>query len=69
LYESANTTNPYIDIAIVGGMTPGNMASYLNVGANGFGLGSALFKPNYSMDDLHKRAVSFVSALNKYNTL
>jgi len=56
-------------IAIVGGITPDKMASYLTVGANGFGLGSALFKPNYDMDDLHKRAVTFVDALDQYKAL
>ena len=50
-------------IAVVGGITPEKMASYISVGANGFGLGSALFKPTYELDELKKRANSFVSAL------
>lgn len=52
--------------AIVGGITPNKMADYLSAGADGFGLGSALFKPDYSMDELRKRAESFVSELGKY---
>ena len=55
-------------IAIVGGITPDKMDDYLIAGANGFGLGSALFKPEYEMDELQERAAAFVSALNRYRS-
>jgi len=52
-------------IAIVGGITPTTMDDYLDAGANSFGLGSALFKPDYSIDELQTRATAFVDAFNK----
>jgi len=55
-------------VAVVGGISPEKMADYLNAGANSFGLGSALFKPDYSVDEIHKRATAFVSAFNRYRT-
>ena len=50
-------------IAAVGGITPDTMAPYHAAGVNGFGLGSALFKPGYSLDDIARRAGAFTSAL------
>lgn len=47
----------------VGGVTPDKMAPYLAAGADGFGLGSALFKPGESLDDIRVAARRFVSAL------
>jgi len=52
--------------AVVGGITPKKMADYLNAGANGFGLGSALFKPDYSLDELRKRADHFITAMGQF---
>lgn len=49
-------------IAVVGGITPENMRPYRDAGANGFGLGSALFKPNYSVEDIARRAQAFMKA-------
>ena len=49
-------------IAVVGGITPDNMAAYHSAGANGFGLGSALFKPEYALDDIRLRAREFATA-------
>lgn len=50
-------------VAVVGGITPDNMAPYCAAGVNGFGLGSALFKPDYTLDDIGRRAVAFTDAL------
>jgi 2-dehydro-3-deoxyphosphogalactonate aldolase len=50
-------------IAAVGGITPDTLASYHAVGVNGFGLGSALFKPDYTLDDIGRRARAFAQAL------
>jgi len=41
------------------------MAPYLAAGVNGFGLGSALFKPCYAVDEIGRRAGAFVSALEE----
>jgi 2-dehydro-3-deoxyphosphogalactonate aldolase len=46
----------------VGGITPETMASYHAAGAAGFGLGSALFKPGMTVDDVVGRAARFVDA-------
>lgn len=46
----------------VGGITPENMAAYLNAGANGFGIGSALYKPGMSADAVTANAIKFRAA-------
>lgn len=47
----------------VGGITPDNMAAYLSAGANGFGLGSALYKPGNTAQQVREAAQRFVQAL------
>jgi len=47
----------------VGSITPDNMGGYLNAGANGFGLGSALYKPGQSAQEVSTAAQRFVKAL------
>ncbi|WP_136440392.1 2-dehydro-3-deoxy-6-phosphogalactonate aldolase [Pacificoceanicola onchidii] len=49
-------------VAAVGGITPGTMGVYRAVGVDGFGLGSALFKPGYTLEDIAARASAFASA-------
>jgi 2-dehydro-3-deoxyphosphogalactonate aldolase len=39
------------------------MALYRAAGVDGFGLGSALFKPGYTLADIRKRARAFTDAL------
>jgi 2-dehydro-3-deoxyphosphogalactonate aldolase len=51
-----------IPLLPVGGVTPGNMQPFLAAGANGFGLGSALYKPGASAEDIRARANAFVEA-------
>lgn len=46
----------------VGGITPESMADYLAAGADGFGLGSALYKPGMSTAELGQRAKAFATA-------
>ena len=46
----------------VGGITPDNMAAYLTAGASGFGLGSALYAPGRSAQEVRLQAKSFVLA-------
>jgi len=57
-----------VQIAIVGGITLDKMGDYLNAGVNSFGIGSALFKPEYTLDKLQERAVAFVSAFDRYQS-
>ncbi|PIT81147.1 2-dehydro-3-deoxy-6-phosphogalactonate aldolase [Limnohabitans sp. 15K] len=46
----------------VGGITPDNMATYLAAGATGFGLGSALFAPGRTAQDVQSTAKHFVKS-------
>ena len=46
----------------VGGITPDNMAVYRAAGATGFGLGSALYAPGRSAQEVRLQAKSFVLA-------
>jgi 2-dehydro-3-deoxyphosphogalactonate aldolase len=46
----------------VGGITPGNMAPWLDAGAAGFGIGSALYSPGIAVDEIARRARTFVAA-------
>lgn len=46
----------------VGGITPQNLAAYVAAGASGFGLGSALYKPGATAQQVASRARDFVGA-------
>lgn len=46
----------------VGGITPDNMRAYLDAGANGFGIGSALYKPGMAAGQVAENAVNFITA-------
>jgi 2-dehydro-3-deoxyphosphogalactonate aldolase len=46
----------------VGGIAPDTMAVYVKAGAAGFGLGSALYSPGLSADEVAQRARAFVQA-------
>jgi 2-dehydro-3-deoxyphosphogalactonate aldolase len=46
----------------VGGITPHNMRDYMAAGANGFGIGSALYKPGKTAAQVAHDAIDFVAA-------
>ena len=46
----------------VGSITPAAMAPFVAVGASGFGLGSALYKPGMSATQVGRMAVEFIAA-------
>lgn len=46
----------------VGGIKPDTMKGYVEAGANGFGLGSALFTPAMSVEEIGRSARAFASA-------
>ncbi|MGY1446637.1 2-dehydro-3-deoxy-6-phosphogalactonate aldolase [Pseudomonas chlororaphis] len=48
----------------VGGITPDNMQVFVDAGVKGFGLGSGLFKPGMSADEVATRAKAYVAAWN-----
>jgi len=49
----------------VGGVTPDNMAAYFAASADGFGIGSALYKPGIDAIELKRRAAAFVRRLQE----
>lgn len=46
----------------VGGITPANIAAYRTAGSNGFGIGSALYKPGMSASQVKAQAQVFSEA-------
>jgi 2-dehydro-3-deoxyphosphogalactonate aldolase len=46
----------------VGGITPETMKPYIAAGADGFGLGSALFAPDRTLNDIKERAQLFAES-------
>ena len=48
-----------------GGITPETMGPYLAAGASAFGLGSALYRPGMSSDEITQRGNDFVNAWKK----
>ncbi|WP_053146169.1 2-dehydro-3-deoxy-6-phosphogalactonate aldolase [Pseudomonas sp. P97.38] len=51
----------------VGGITPDNMAVFVEAGVKGFGLGSGLFKPGLTAEEVAVRAKAYVAAWNALN--
>lgn len=54
-----------LPIVVVGGITPDNMQPWIDAGANGFGLGSGLYKPGQSQEDTLERARAYVEAISR----
>ncbi|MGE2827760.1 2-dehydro-3-deoxy-6-phosphogalactonate aldolase, partial [Escherichia coli] len=52
----------------VGGITPETMARYLSHGAHGFGLGSALYHPSMTPEQVYENAVLFMNAWDNLNS-
>jgi 2-dehydro-3-deoxyphosphogalactonate aldolase len=50
----------------VGGITPDNMKVFLDAGVSGFGLGSGLFKPGMSAEDVARSAKAYVDAWHQH---
>lgn len=46
----------------VGGITPANMADYKAAGANGFGIGAALYRPGDPPEAVRQKALEFAGA-------
>lgn len=58
-----------IPVLPVGSITPDNMAEYWAAGANGFGLGSALYKPGATAAEVSVAAVRFFAAIAKIRSV
>lgn len=54
---------PEVPVLPVGGIVPESLAPWLAAGANGFGLGSALYRPGMTASEISQRARQFVAAL------
>jgi 2-dehydro-3-deoxyphosphogalactonate aldolase len=48
----------------VGGITPDNMQVFIEAGVKGFGLGSGLFKPGMTPEQVAVNAKAYVAAWN-----
>ena len=51
-----------VPLLAVGGMTPDGLHAWAMAGADGFGLGAALFRPGAAIDDISAAAKRFVAA-------
>ena len=52
-----------VPILVVGGVRPDNMRQWLEAGANGFGLGSGVYKPGQSPQEVGAQARAYVAGL------
>lgn len=52
-----------VPLLVVGGINPGNMRPYLGAGANGFGLGSGVYKPGQTPAEVGAQARAFVEGV------
>jgi 2-dehydro-3-deoxyphosphogalactonate aldolase len=52
-----------VPLVPVGGVTPDNMGPFLSAGANGFGLGSALYKPGQDVATTALHARAYINGL------
>jgi 2-dehydro-3-deoxyphosphogalactonate aldolase len=53
-----------LPLYVVGGTTPDTMQPWLAAGANGFGLGSALYRPGRTAEEVGRSAAAFVGLIN-----
>lgn len=52
-----------VRLIVVGGVGPDTMGPWLNAGANGFGLGSGIYKPGQTPEETLAKARAFTSAV------
>jgi 2-dehydro-3-deoxyphosphogalactonate aldolase len=52
-----------VPLIVVGGISPEKIPAYHSAGADGFGLGGAIYKPGLSVADVAARARAFVAAV------
>ena len=50
-----------VPLLVVGGVRPDNMRAYLDAGADGFGLGSGLYKPGQTPEQVAAQAQAYVA--------
>lgn len=54
----------HVKLYAVGGVTPANMQAWADAGCSGFGIGSNIYKPGMTADDVRLNAGAFVAAWN-----
>jgi 2-dehydro-3-deoxyphosphogalactonate aldolase len=54
---------PAVPFLVVGGVTPGDVASWMACGADGFGLGSGVYKPGQDGAAVRAQAEAYVAAV------
>jgi len=54
-----------VPVLVVGGIAPDNMGPWTEAGANGFGLGSGLYKPGQSAEDTAGKARAYVAGVRR----
>lgn len=54
-----------LPVYAVGGAGPANFADWAKAGANGFGIGTALYVPGLSTEEIAKRAADIVAAYDR----
>jgi 2-dehydro-3-deoxyphosphogalactonate aldolase len=54
---------PKVPILVVGGVTPDSVSRWLAAGADGFGLGSGLYRPGQSASETAEKARAYVKAV------
>ena len=54
----------YVQVYAVGGVTPANMQDWVQAGADGFGIGSNIYKQGMTADQVSQAAREFVAAWN-----
>lgn len=54
---------PSLPLLAVGGINADNMKEYLDAGVDGFGIGSSLFRPDKSLEEIGRSADSIISTL------
>ncbi|QIK78782.1 2-dehydro-3-deoxy-6-phosphogalactonate aldolase [Sphingomonas piscis] len=54
-----------VPLLVVGGVSPDNMQPWLEVGANGFGLGSGLYKPGQTAAETAAKAAAYVHGVKR----
>ena len=54
-----------VRLLVVGGVTPETVGGWLDAGANGFGLGGGLYRPEQSAEETLEKARAFVAAVRR----
>jgi len=54
-----------VPLIVVGGVSPDSIPSWLDAGANGFGLGSGLYKPGQSAAETQTKARAYAAAVKE----